>query len=503
VLKSIRLKNFKLHEDTLIEAAPITVFIGPNNSGKSSIFQALLALRQAALRNSAQLFQPTQRQPTQPDQPYLFPADTSVDLGEFRDVVRPGGQEIQIMVDGNIHSQLARPRIKWGEIRFTVTVRDNLLISHHGRSQSPFGPFEWSWAAKSSSEPPRVAFNIDGFILGIGVSRDTFRLIQRFGYTYPGGVSPDLQAESVSKVEEVADFLGNAPLRLLNSLHPILPLRGFEEWGCPIAEPPRSGLDLLSVSDRAVALTNTVASDRRLKAALSERLEELLGIGIDFETVLPGKRLKIWAKPVEKGLPDTLLSNEGTGANQLPFILLPIALTPRNETVLLSEPEAHLHPKAQCELTRMLLTVAKKESIQFFIETHSEHVLHVILNSIGKREWEPSQVAIYSFENVKGAARVSRLEVDEQGGVKGGLPGFFDQSLDELTEYLETLKKPSAYDTTSCSTITLSISPSVPWTATTILMALRLASFKRSSRFAIHLSSMRSSGSGTSRYWTN
>jgi hypothetical protein len=35
------------------------------------------------------------------------------------------------------------------------------------------------------------------------------------------------------------------------------------------------------------------------------------------------------------------------------------------------------------------------------------------------------------------------LEVDEQGGVKGGLPGFFDQSLDELTEYLEALKKPT------------------------------------------------------------
>ena len=91
----------------------------------------------------------------------------------------------------------------------------------------------------------------------------------------------------------------------------------------------------------------------------------------------------------------------------------------------------------------MLLTVAKKENIQFFIETHSEHVLHVILNAIGKREWEPNQVAIYSFENVNGTAQVTRLEVDEQGGVKGGIPGFFDQSLDELTEYLETLKKPT------------------------------------------------------------
>ena len=90
-----------------------------------------------------------------------------------------------------------------------------------------------------------------------------------------------------------------------------------------------------------------------------------------------------------------------------------------------------MHPKGQCELMRLLLSVAKKENIQFFFETHSEHVLHVILNAIGKGEWEPSQVAIYSFENVNGTAKVNRLEVDEQGGVKGGLPGFFDQSLDQ------------------------------------------------------------------------
>lgn len=64
MLKSIRLKNFKLHEDTQIEAAPITVFIGPNNSGKSSIFQALLALRQAAARGVNELCQPLERSQT-------------------------------------------------------------------------------------------------------------------------------------------------------------------------------------------------------------------------------------------------------------------------------------------------------------------------------------------------------------------------------------------------------------------------------------------------------
>ena len=157
-----------------------------------------------------------------------------------------------------------------------------------------------------------------------------------------------------------------------------------------------------------MSLAALLAYNRNLEEEVSKRLEDLLGIQIRYELV-PPKKVTIWAKAAANQKPGTLFANEGTGANQLPFILVPIALAQPNETILLSEPEAHLHPKRQCELTRMLLTVAKKENIQFFIETHSEHVLHVILNAIGKREWEPSQVAIYSFENVNGTAKVNRL----------------------------------------------------------------------------------------------
>lgn len=213
--------------------------------------------------------------------------------------------------------------------------------------------------------------------------------------------------------------------------------------GIPNYRLPPSTLDRMTLHDRALALTNAVASDVQLKDHLSDQLDKLLGLTIDFQTV-PVKRLKIWAKESAGNGERRLLANEGTGTNQLPFIMVPVLLCPPDETILLSEPEAHLHPKAQCDLTRMLLKLAKQENIQFFLETHSEHVLHVILNAIGKGEWAPEDVAIYSFENANGAARVKRLEVDEQGGVRGGIPGFFDQSLDELTEYLETVKKPTA-----------------------------------------------------------
>jgi len=438
MLKSVRLKNFKLHEDTSIEAAPITVFIGPNNSGKSSIFQALLLLRQAASRNDAFLCQPAAAHQPPPSEPYQYSPGLNVDVGTFDEIIRLGGDDIRFEFSGTVHARKLLHVVEQASASAHLRVRENRLVLHSGAIDCSVDRTNWEFVEGVS--PRRANLHLKGPMFPLIPVR-TFQLISPGGPKDTGMGS--LSQETILRYQETSVWLGALPSDLLRSIHPVHALRGFEEWGYPITDYPPASLELMTLHDRALALPNALASDRQLKERLSAQLEELLHISIDFE-VVAGKRLKIWAKSSANNARETLFVNEGSGANQIPFILVPVLLTPRNETILLSEPEAHLHPKGQCELTRMLLTVAKKENIQFFFETHSEHVLHVILNAIGKGEWGPSQVAIYSFENVNGTAKVTRLEVDEQGGVKGGLPGFFDQSLDELTEYLETLKKPSA-----------------------------------------------------------
>ncbi|PIP42204.1 hypothetical protein CO110_00460 [Candidatus Desantisbacteria bacterium CG_4_9_14_3_um_filter_40_11] len=41
MITKIDLKGFKLHSSTSITASPVTIFICPNNSGKSSLVQAI------------------------------------------------------------------------------------------------------------------------------------------------------------------------------------------------------------------------------------------------------------------------------------------------------------------------------------------------------------------------------------------------------------------------------------------------------------------------------
>jgi hypothetical protein len=438
MLKSVHLKNFKLHEDTLIEAAPITVFIGPNNTGKSSIFQALVALKETAARQVTEasyfLGQASRRSPS-PGYPFLFEDNRLIDIGLFADVVRRGLGQVEVGVSGTL--SLPKPSEELGplEVDFDAIIVENVLARHEGSIRFSQGQFRWGYVSGVPGAFPQPFIKVENCVLRFEVL-GTFQFIQADGLDVAPGRSPDL----VKRVSYIAQTLANAPAQLLTSSHPIFPLRGFEEWGYPSPLFPTANLERLALPDRAVALASALASNYKLRKQVSERLQGLLKIGIEIETV-GADRVKIYATSDGKGGSVTLFSNEGTGANQLPFILVPIALTPKNDTVLLSEPEVHLHPEGQCKLMRMLLSVAKEENIQFFIETHSEHVLHVILNAVGKGEWAKDDVALHYFENVEGKAQVKRLGINEHGQVEGGLPGFFDQSLAELTEYLDALGK--------------------------------------------------------------
>jgi predicted ATPase len=145
--------------------------------------------------------------------------------------------------------------------------------------------------------------------------------------------------------------------------------------------------------------------------------------------------------PVESTGADSLFTNEGTGANQLPFILVPIGITPPGETILLTEPEAHLHPKLQSKIASLLLNLARTEKRQFVIETHSEHVLHTMLQAVAKGELSTNDLAIYYFQKSNEIAKCRQLEVSDKGQIPGGLPEFYEHSLFEFSEFLEAQKK--------------------------------------------------------------
>ena len=75
MLKKLRIQNFKVWEDTgEIDLAPITLFFGANSSGKSSIGQFLMMLKQTVESRSRDVF-------------YLRDKNSAVQLGSYQEMV--------------------------------------------------------------------------------------------------------------------------------------------------------------------------------------------------------------------------------------------------------------------------------------------------------------------------------------------------------------------------------------------------------------------------------
>jgi len=106
-LEKIELKNFKNHEHVIIEPKKITIFIGPTNSGKSSILQALLMLKTTCQRRDD----------------HFLTKDNSYDYGQFEDIVTLGqADNITIGIEGTVQLEQYVERKKSLDTKFQYYV---------------------------------------------------------------------------------------------------------------------------------------------------------------------------------------------------------------------------------------------------------------------------------------------------------------------------------------------------------------------------------------------
>jgi predicted ATPase len=128
--------------------------------------------------------------------------------------------------------------------------------------------------------------------------------------------------------------------------------------------------------------------------------------------------------------------NEGFGSNQLVQLFTQIESASLYSLIAIEEPEIHLHPRAQAEMAQVLMEIAQEEKKNLLISTHSEHLLFRFLTNVAKGKLDPKDLVIYYFELEKGFSKVTKLDVDKNGRLSGGLKGFFETDLDEFARFL-------------------------------------------------------------------
>lgn len=134
---------------------------------------------------------------------------------------------------------------------------------------------------------------------------------------------------------------------------------------------------------------------------------------------------------------DLLPTNVGFGYTYILPIIVTGLIAKKNEIIIIENPEAHLHPKAQHELTLFLASVAKT-GVQVFVESHSEHILNAIRIATTKSHkiLNNDEVSILYFQNDE-TKPVIRIPLLKNGAIEEWPNGFFDQTEKDFNKLFE------------------------------------------------------------------
>jgi len=440
MITELSLKNFKSwkHIDNM-RFAPITGLFGTNSSGKTSILQLLLMIKQTV-------------ESTDRLQVLDFGNEKSpANLGSFRDVVfsheEPG------TIDWAIRWKLAEPLLiktpedknvdlfKGDEIGLKVEISENdkkrLVVNHVAYS---FSGQDFTMSRKQSGK--------SNYELAVKPA-EKFRFIRTQGRVWdlPAPVKFYGFPNEVNARYQNAGFLSDLQLafeRLFTGTKYLGPLREYpkRQYSWSGGEPIDMGQRGERVVEAILAARDSNFQLSRGKGRKKESLEHRVATWmkelnlIDSFLVEPiGKeggniyRVKVRRSPSS---PEVLITDVGFGVSQiLPAIVL-CYYAPEGSIIILEQPEIHLHPAVQAGLADVFIDAVKTRKIQIIFESHSEHLLRRLQLRIAEESISPDFAALYFCEADKDRSRLTPLNVDLFGNISNWPKNFFGDQFGEM-----------------------------------------------------------------------
>ena len=440
-ITEIRVSGFKSIDNESIEIRPLTILAGANSSGKSSIMQPMLLMKQtldATYDPGPFLLYGPHVKFTQFEQ---FLPDGEDDCTQTLTTGFQIGQNTFLGSNFQFHIENDQQQ-RWIELtrmsadaisehkvlttRMTEEEIMNLLpLVHRMRIETE---------KKDSEEFPE---RLPKHELRIGRSRCFLQIewILKFEIvnstsviSFPVNPTPTLQ-NALQEMIHIPGLRGN-----LERTYPIAPASGPNfsgEFGNYIA-----GLILhwQAVSDGK--LEDIWANLRSLKLA-----DWVIAKPVsDVEAELLVSRTLVNSRKYSEEN-SVNIADVGFGVSQILPILVALAVAKSGQLVYVEQPELHLHPRAQVELAKVLADAAKR-GVRIVIETHSSLLLQGILTLIAEEEISPEHVMLHWFQrDERGKTSISSHSPDENGAYGEWPVDFADVSLGIQGKYLDAVAR--------------------------------------------------------------
>lgn len=427
-LTSLSLRNFRAFEEATIRLAPITILVGPNNAGKSSIISAL-----RVLSNTLGSVDPA----------------TSLlleELGSYKDAVfqhdtkRSIGFNVEFELDSKFSSidltygyRVQRREVILQQFRasegqgataepvlrtaFTVSTGNQLIRELRGVPN----------VGKAKAALMFVHFlpRIGGFMME--------RLFRKLG---PPTKIEAAATGQIGPANRLYLELNRSFVRLNRFLVSLQYLGPFRE--SPFRLYPFTGERPSVLGGTGSGATDVLMSDyfRRgnKKGQLTSRVKTWLRraqIAADLKVEALGDR----HYQVQLSHPITgessNLADVGFGASQVLPILVAGYDISEDSLLMIEQPEIHLHPKAQAELGDFFVDVYRRD-VQVILETHSEHLILRLQTMVALGEIPKEDIIVHYVHPTPEGKKIVTLSMNDKGIFEEKWPnGFFEERMTE------------------------------------------------------------------------
>jgi hypothetical protein len=362
-----------------IEIAPLTILAGANSSGKSSIMQPLLMLKQTLEAT----YDPG---PLKIDGPNVKFTDAKEFLARADD-----SQKLDI----------------------EIGLGENLAIGWRFQRRQPTLPLhvveQW-WT--QNGKRARVLANLPGVVRG------------RFDLSVDADVPPPL-----ALMRELIDGIIHVPS-----------LRGTRDRLYPVAGvgPLFPGtFDFYHASVILHWQKDKLFNDARLNEDLQK-----IGVAHSVFAHRIGDVAVELRVGLLEDRPYQLdnIADVGFGVSQVLPVLVALRTAEPGRLVYIEEPEIHLHPRAQTELADILAHAAMRD-VRVVAETHSSLLLRAVQTLVAKGDLDPDLVRLHWFKrDAEGVTQVNSAKPDTNGAFGDWPEDFGDVALESEQRYLDAVE---------------------------------------------------------------
>lgn len=414
MLKKLTLSNFRIFDDEVtIKFRPITVLIGKNNAGKSSVIKFLLMLKQTVDSGSTE---------------FLNPSGNSVKLGLFEYLkntksdkkflyfsLEMYGDRIDLKILNNHCNEYKASGLK------NLTLVSSALVQYpkehdfQEQSNSRFTVME----NKLPIDELNLYRMINSGTRYLDFNEDIFNELESKLEHTPQNSSTFEPTQRIAAQSACLHHFKDG-IQALRHLYPVK-----TELSSKVFHSPPMPRDVGSKGEYTLQHLKKIFDEGGENREFVEKfLTSVISVrGLKFNNPT-NTVIEAFATDEETNA-EVNIGQFGPGVSQCIPIIVQGTIMPEYTSMIVEHPETQIHPTAQLELGSYFAELWTKRRVGSIIETHSRNILLRLRRLIAEGKLNAKSVSVVFFDIENEKPLVKNLEIDSNGDLEKGLPAQF------------------------------------------------------------------------------